>query len=393
MKILLVTNLFPTPIDPERGIFTLQLVKHLNNYCNVTVVCPLPWFPNWKILKKHEKWFQYSQVPSKYIIDDIEVYSPKYPLLPKISENIHDKLMAIGLTSCIKNLHNIFHFDAVNSQWLYPDSVAIDRVIKALNIAHIPTGLGCDVNLDIYDKSKGKKILEMLNNAQAITVVSNNLKNELIKNNIPNDKITVIPNGIDIEKFKVLDKKSCRKSLHLDNDMPIILYVGRLSEEKSVSTLIDAAFKLIKSGTNIKVYLVGDGPLYEQLLNKVKELKIIDNIIFVGKVDHDDISTWMGATDYFCLPSLREGCPNVILESLGSGRPVVASKVGAIPDIVTSDSGVLFTPKDIDGLVSALKYALSKNWDSNKISSSVQSLSWDEAAKKYNDVYQFTVNT
>lgn len=388
MKLLLVTNLFPTPVDPERGIFTLQLVKHLKNYCDVTVVCPLPWFPNWKILKNQEKWFQYSQVPERYIIDNIEVHSPKYPLLPKISENIHDRLMTIGLTSYIKKLHRINHYDAINSQWLYPDSVAVDNLISSIGIPHIPTGLGCDVNLDIYDKSKGKKILRMLNNSHAVTVVSNNLKDELIKNNIQKNNISVIPNGVDIEKFKVLNKESCRTKLNIKINEPMVLYVGRLSEEKSVSTLIEATSKLIQSNCKIKVYLVGDGPLHQYLLDLVDRLNISKNIIFIGKVEHSEISTWMGATDYFCLPSLREGCPNVILEALGSGRPVIASRVGAIPDIVTNESGILFTPKDVDGLAKALNNAITSKWDSKDISNSVQKLSWDEAAKKYYHVFK-----
>ncbi len=390
MNLLIITNLFPTPADHERGIFTLQLVKRLQKHANVTVVCPLPWFPKINFLnniKVFNKWSTFSNVPLKYIIDGVEVHSPKYILLPKISENIHDKLMMAGIIRYVRKLHKNIHFDAVNSQWLYPDSVAAGKITKKLQIPHIPTGLGCDVNLDIYQPVKGNKILDMLHHSRAITVVSNGLKEELIKNNIENNKITVIPNGIDIDKFKILNKDECRKNLNIPKEQSVILYVGRLSEEKNVSTLIKAASKLIKTNQTLHVYLVGDGPLRSELELLANKLGTLKNIHFIGKIVHDLVGTWMGATDYFCLPSLREGCPNVILESLGCGRPVIASNVGAIPDIVTNESGILFTPEDVTGLTNALSTALRTNWNEEIINKSVKNLSWENAAKKYTNVF------
>lgn len=393
MKILLVTNLFPTPFDPERGVFTLQLAKRLQNHCDVTVVCPLPWLPNWKIFKNAGKWAQYSQVPQTYSIDGIKVYSPKYLLIPKISENIHDKLMSFGLSSCIKSLHKTAKFDVVNSQWLYPDSVAVDAVIKEINIPHIPTGLGSDINREMHDGKKGIKILDMLIRSSAITVVSNNLKTELISNKIEENKITVIPNGIDTKRFKILDKAICRDTLNISNDgIPIIIYVGRLSEEKSISTLVNATHNLIQTSINVKVYLIGDGPELTYLSNLVNNLDISKHITFVGKVDHQEISKWMGASDYLCLPSIMEGCPNVILEALGSGRPVIASKVGAIPDIVTNKSGILFEAQDVADLTDSIKTALKVQWNAEEIIESVRHLSWEEAAKKYFDVFNSTIS-
>ena len=204
-------------------------------------------------------------------------------------------------------------------------------------------------------------------------------------------KSTVIPNGIDVDKFKVLDRKNCRKILNIALKQSVILYVGRLSEEKNVSTLIKAASTLIKTANSIHVYLVGDGPLHSELNTLSKKLNVLDNVHFIGKVDHDIVGIWMGATDYFCLPSLREGCPNVILESLGCGRPVIASNVGAIPDVVSSDSGILFTPENVDELTNALRTALNTNWNAEIINTSVKELSWENSAEKYISVFNSVI--
>ncbi len=387
LNVLLVTNLFPTPIDPERGVFTLQLVRRLNDICNVTVVCPLPYFPDLSFLKLFKKYQQYSQVPSEYNIDGIKIYSPKYPMIPKLSESRHAFFMSIALNKCIKKLHKKLAFDVVNSQWIYPDSCAVGTAIKELNIAHIATGLGCDINHDMHDTGKKDVIENTLNAVDAITVVSNSLKDELIEASFPEEKITVIPNGVDISKFNPLPKIECRNRLKLDLNVPVILYVGRLSTEKNIKSLIKTSSALVKKGYKFKLYIVGDGSLLAELKLLAKESGISECVFFMGNIDHNEIKKWMGACDYFCLPSLREGCPNVVLEALSCGRPVIASKVGAIPDITNKKTSVLFTPDDIESMTIAFEKAFTTDWDEKIISNSVAALSWENAAKKYLDVF------
>lgn len=386
MNILLVTNLFPTPEDPERGIFTLQLVKKLQELGKVTVICPLPWFPKAKIFSGLKKWYAFSQVPKVYEMEGVTVYSPKYVMLPKVSESWHAFFMGLGLKRCIQQLHQEKHFDVVNSQWFYPDSVAVDRAIRTLNIPHIATGLGCDVNHDLFDSKKRPQLQQMLENVAAITVVSNELKKVLMDDSIPENKITPIPNGVDTSKFSLLDMTECRNKLDIEKSETIILYVGRLSEEKNVESLI-RAFHQLELDETLKLYLVGDGPMEDVLKSLVHDFKLKDRVIFVGKVEHSQVSTWMGATNYFCLPSIREGCPNVVLEALGCGRPVIASHVGAIPDLVNDESGVLFDPNSISDIKSCLDVGLSKQWNYSVIAKSVKFLSWEHAAAHYMKVF------
>jgi len=392
MKVLLVTNLFPTPVDPERGVFTLQLAKRMAEKAEVTIVCPLPYFPKLPFLSKFKKWYDFALIPSEYEVDGIKIYSPKYPMVPKVSESWHAKFVAMGLKGCLKKLHKVKQFDVVNSQWFYPDSVAVDKVLDELSIPHIPTGLGCDVNHDLFDKDKREAMQHMLNASSAITVVSNDLKRVLVEDNFNADDIHVIPNGIDFDQFKPVEQSAARKELNLPENESIILYVGRLSEEKNVHSLIKAFAKL-EQRPELKLYLVGDGPLREDLENLANELGVNESVIFVGKVEHRLVAVWMGACNYFTLPSYREGCPNVVLESLGSGRPVIASKVGAIPDVVSEDSGILFDPNDINSIANTFKLAFEKEWDYSQIAKSVKSLSWEAAADRYLSVFESTLGS
>ncbi len=392
MKLLLITNLFPTPSEPERGIFTFQLAKRLKKHCDLTIVCPLPWFPNWPFLPIPEKYRQLANTPVRYEIDGITVHSPKYLLIPKLAENYHARLMYLGIKRYIFKIHNQVSFDIINSHWLFPDSVATAKIAKKLKVPHIATGCGCDVNQDIYKQSKGEDILTMLTDATAITVKSNSLKHVLIENHISEEKITVISNGVDVNQFMVLDKEGCRKQLSINTKFPVILYVGRLSEEKNVGSLLNAIALLKADKIFVQLYLIGEGIQKEYLSCLVIKLGIQDFIHFVGRVDHDDIGIWMGATDYFCLPSLREGCPNVILEALGCGVPVLASKVGAIPDVVTKETGILFSPTNVEDIANSIKQAVGTKWSADSISASVNKLSWEHAANQYYEVFEKSIN-
>ena len=110
------------------------------------------------------------------------------------------------------------------------------------------------------------------------------------------------------------------------------MYVGRLSEEKSVETLVRAAALLARRHADLSVHLIGDGPLGPGLQVLSASLGAGGIVHFEGAKSHAEVAQWLSACDVFCLPSIREGCPNVVNEALASGRPVVASRVGGIPD-------------------------------------------------------------
>lgn len=393
MNLLFVTNAFPTPAEPGRGIFTLQLIKHLEGHFDITVVCPLPWFPKIAGLARIKKYQNYSLVPASYTVKGTRVISPKYLLIPGLSESLHASLMYFGISGCLKTLHSQHDFKAVNSHWLYPDSAAVERAAQHLGIPHIATGMGCDVNHDIYDPTKRSTILSLLESVTAITVKAESLKQVLIKNGTSPAKISVIPNGVDTTKFRILDQDQCRTNLGLAGTNPLILYVGRLSEEKNVATLIGAIAQLARSGDTIDLAVVGNGPLADELVRLSNELGVSEHIHFYGDVDHDTIPVWMGAADYFCLPSFREGCPNVVLEALACGKPVIASRVGAIPDFVSASCGILFNPEKVTEVVTSITRALTTDWDPIAISTRVQNLSWDTTAENYARVIHTIANS
>ena len=142
-------------------------------------------------------------------------------------------------------------------------------------------------------------------------------------------------------------------SCGLEDNKKYILSLSRLSHKKGLEYLFKAFSSLDAKDTELVV--VGDGPLKEKLVIMASDLKIANKVKFIGSVPHKETYLWYNAADVYCLPSLWEGCPNVIIESLACGTPVVSTKVGGIPDLVpANDYGFLVHAGDAVSLANAL---------------------------------------
>ena len=129
--------------------------------------------------------------------------------------------------------------------------------------------------------------------------------------------------------------------------------------------------------------LVGDGEQKKSLLRMVDALELTQYIEMRGDMPHNQIPILMNAADIFCLPSVREGWPNVVMEALACGVPVVASNVGGVPEILTSpDYGILVPKENAEALADGLMRAMQKMWVKEKIKEAVQDRTWKKAAGK-----------
>ncbi|MCA9469046.1 MAG: glycosyltransferase family 4 protein [Nitrospira sp.] len=314
--------------------------------------------------------------------------SPKYPLIPKLGNFLHSFLFFLGLFSSAWALRTRFKFDLINAHWLYPDGVAAAWLARIMGVPLVLSGRGCDINVFLFQKYKRRSILHSLRQADRVTVVSEELKSLLLEAGVDNERVTVIRNGIDREIFSPRDKSNCVELLGLSPRSPTILFVGRLTEEeeKGLRYLIFAIRELVQVRKEAILYVVGDGPMLKPYEILVKKIALQAHIHFVGAKAHKDIALWIGACDVFCLPSIREGCPNVVLEALSCGRPVVASRVGDVPKLVGKENGILVEPGNSHALFEALKIAVERKWEQGEICKSVSGLSWDVAASQYYSV-------
>jgi len=208
-------------------------------------------------------------------------------------------------------------------------------------------------------KMRGYKYFDkiLLRKFDKVVVVSMQLEKELIDSGISRNKIILINNGIDIEKFKPIPNeiiKELKHSIGIKIEDKVIGIIGRLSSEKGHAYLLQA-FKIISSEfPRTKLVIVGDGPLGLSLKRQARDYGIEDKTFFLGS--RDDVSELLSIFDVFVLVSLVEGMPMALLEAMAARKPVIATRVGAIPSIVKDQySGLLIDPQNTDQIVSAIK--------------------------------------
>lgn len=227
-------------------------------------------------------------------------------------------------------------------------------------IVHTVHGFPFNDYMNIIKKYFYIKIEKFLSYiSDAIITVSNLNKMKLIKLDIAKrSKITNIYSGIDLNLFKKRNDSSLRNELNIGNDVFLIGSVGRLSNQKDPLTLVTAFCLVSSKVSNVKLIIVGDGPLKNIVKKKINELGLEDDILLIG--NRPDPWNVYPSLDLFVMSSIYEGLGRAITEALCSEIPVVCTSVEGVPELVRNDiTGFLVEPKDCkslaDGIIKSIR--------------------------------------
>ena len=297
---------------------------------------------------------------------------------------LHAATMRAALGPCIRDIHREWGIDAVNCHWLFPDGAAAQRVCARLGIPVMLTALGCDLNEYPGYMLRRQVIRRALREADRVSVLNQEMRGACLALGVDGSRLTVIPNGVDTRAFSILHRAASRKTLDIPEQGRLILFVGSLDPVKSVDTLIRAfaALRRAREGSE-RLIIAGRGYLESQLKRLSAEVGAAAAISFVGAVEHRALPLWMNAADCLCLPSLREGHPNVMMEALACGTPVVGSHVGSIPEFVDESAGFSFRPGDHDDLAAKLGLCLGTSYNRESIRARVANHTWKRCAERY----------
>ena len=210
------------------------------------------------------------------------------------------------------------------------------------------------------------------------------------------DKIVVIPNGINIREFDIsYSKEECRKKLELPLDKKILLFFGYLSPYKGPDVLVKAMPRIVKVVTDTELIFAGKGVMKEELEDISVKLGVEKSVKFAGFVEDDLKQFYYKAADVFVLPSMlsTECFPLVNLEAMACGTPIVASKIGGIPDAVKEgENGLLVQPRDSEKLAEAIIYLLENEGVRERMgkkgSEKASEYSWERIAEETEKVYE-----
>ncbi len=353
----MVTNLYPNSAEPVRGLYIRQLVEMLAANYDVRVVAPLPWVPKWVA----HRWQRSLLVPAEEYIGEIKVYHPRYLVIPRILRFSHGFTFAASLRRCFRNIVADFDFELISVHWMLPDAFGTVLAAKSIDVPVVAHALGCDINDYIRYPLRRRMIRWALLRSAAIVTKSEEIATKIASLEVDRSKLYVVHNGVNKQRFQPRDKSEQRRSLQIPLEERVVLFVGNFAVEKGVTYLLQAFAQVAQSFENTVLYLIGDGPLRSELESEAIELGIDSQTRFLGRVVHEEVPRYINSADVLCLPSLREGCPNVILESLASGTPVVASAVGAVPEMVRrTNIGVMVSPRDASALAEGISQSLGK---------------------------------
>lgn len=226
-----------------------------------------------------------------------------------------------------------------------------------LNVLRVTTchnWLGNKLKMKLY--ARLDKFL--LNKFDRIIAVSDDLLEEILPNVSSRDKVTVINNGVDLNKFQPSGGDArLKKTMGMKEGETVVGAIGRLTEEKGQVYLIRAFAEIVPEFPKAKLLIVGDGPLRNSLESEARNLGLEDKVVFAGI--RNDIPEILNITDVFVLPSLEEAMPMALLEAMAARRPIVATRVGAVSNIIEDKvSGLLVGPKDPIALSRSIAYLL-----------------------------------
>ena len=380
MKVLSFSYCFPNSRTPTWGVFVQQRLTAMADLVDLEVVSPTPTFP--LVTRLRGGLPAESNAPG-----GLRIHRPRYLSLPGILKSIEGRMYARGLRRWLGDFCARRRPDVLDAHFVWPDGVGVGLLARRLGIPYTITLRGW-----LYEAMGNKHILrqcvEAMQHAAGIISVSGHLAQTAAELGVDRSRIHVIPNGVNTDQFFPRDKDLCRKELGLPTDGRLIVTVAHLGPRKGHLEALEAIARLPE---DVRLVLVGGDPEggknERRLRGRIGELGLDGRVLLAGPQPYARVPLYLCAADASVLASYREGCPNVVLESLACGTPVVATEVGAVPDLVDpGKNGQVVPPRDAKSLGEGIEAVLEMPWSAQEVSASVAGRSWQSVARDVRDV-------
>jgi teichuronic acid biosynthesis glycosyltransferase TuaC len=376
VKIVTFGTLYPDLTRPHHGVFVEQRLMHLlaRGGIEAKVVAPVPYFP-----LKHRifgDWAALASVPEHEMRSGISVDHPRFLVIPRIGMTLQPRsLAAAGERTMRRLIAGGFDFDLIDAQYFYPDGVAAIRIGARLHKPVVITARGTDLNLIPEHDGPRRMIQDAARRASGLVTVCQALKDVLVDLGTPPDRVTVLRNGVDLDRFRPVDREAARRTLGFSKKT--LLSVGHLIPRKGH----DIAIRALAALPDFDLVIAGTGPEQVALESLATSLGA-GRVRFAGRIPPEDLRNYYTASDALVLASDREGWANVLLESMACGTPVVATNVWGTPEVVTApEAGVLMTARTPEALADAVHRLFSSAPDRAATRRYAEGFSWDATAE------------
>lgn len=392
LRVLVLSSTFPSQVQPIHGVFVKERIRAVSELpdVEVRVLSPVPYFPP---IRAFKRWYPLSQIPRADIVDGLEVTRPRYFLPPKIGGYWHPQLMSLGISRTAEKMFRSFPFDLIDAHFAYPDGVVATLLGRKFNRPVVITGRGEDIARFPRLPVIGPAIRRALSNATRLVAVTEEIARMMQAEGAKAEKISVIRNGVDTEKFKPLPRSEARTRLGLPLDRRIIVSAGYRLEIKGFHILIDALPRIREVFPDVLVAIVGGQARWgldytSEIERHIRENRVEDAVLLPGARPPEEMPLWYSSGDLFALLSSREGSSNVLMEALACGLPAIGTPVGGIAELLRdSRLGVLVSERNAPAVALGAIEALKRNWDRHEVRGVMEKMSWRRTAQEVRDVW------
>ncbi len=337
-------------------------------------------------------WFKYIWPENLHLMGharslraDVSVRPIAYLLLP---------FYLLSASLALIRIINRQKSDLIHVHWVLPNGLAALFASAIKGIPYIVSLHGSDMYLARHNRFFGFIARMIFRRAGGVTSCSPELLDAALEMDAPERSI-LLPYGVDTNKFKPDQfNQRIRDSLSSSDDDVLIMTIGRLVYKKGFNILIDSTPGVVEAEPNVKFVIAGDGPLIEELDDQAKSLEVESHIHFSGSIPWDEVPEFLASGDIFVLPSIRDkygnidGLPNVLLEAMSSGKPVIASDIPGVKAIITHGRTGFLVPSGDSNELSRAIIELVENPSLRKTLGDAACLSihehytWQETVKK-----------
>lgn len=391
MKLLTFSTLYPSAVQAQHGLFVEQRLRHLVDFggtevLTARVVAPVPWFPlTYSVFGRYAEYAKISRTEHRH---GIGIEHPRYPVIPKLGMSVAPLLLSTAVRPTLRRIaESGCDFDLIDAHYFYPDGVAAVMLGRSLGKPVVVTARGSDLNHLARHLVPRRYIRWAARNASAVVTVCASLKDKLVALGVDGGQITVLRNGVDLELFRPLERQRVRAELGISSTL--LVSVGRLTKLKGNEITIRA----LRDLPGVRLLLVGAGEEEAALRSLAQRIGVGHRVKFAGPVSQDRLPCYYSAADILILASSSEGWPNVLLEAIACGTPVVATRVGGTPEIVSSAAaGLLAGERSPAGLAAAIRRLLAHPPDRAATRRFAERFSWDETSRGQIDLFERILN-
>lgn len=383
MRLLFISNLFPDTAERYRGQDNAEVLRRLvaRGY-EVRVISPRPvLWPK----RRGSQWADRTARP------DEAAMAPVYPLyryLPKIGGLANHLFLRAALRPVVAEVMATFRPEVVLCSWAFPDTVAAAPLLRAAEVPFVGLVQGTDVHGYLASARRRRLIVGALTLAETVICRSGDLGRRLAEAGVPADRLRTVYNGVDMAVFHPEEVAAARQSLGWTGPGPWLLYVGNFYTVKNPGLAVEALRRLRQqpAAANARLVMVGGGPLEDAVRAQATAAGLGDAVVLAGRKTAVEVATHLQAADALVISSHNEGLPNVLLEALACGCPVVSTRVGGIAEVLREgEVGHLVPPNDAPALADALTRLLATPPARADVATLGATFTWDRAVSAYEE--------